>query len=213
MCELLNFKHNDTVKITLIRSIFPRFLFLAFTAFLLFSSCEERKIKTPKQRGYFRIDFPEKTYQRFDEKIPYSFNYPTYALIQNDTSHAEKYWYNVQFPAQKATIHLSYKNVKNDLNQFVDDAHFLVFKHDAKADAIKPQEFHYIEKNVHGLLFEIKGDAASIMQFYITDSVEHFVRGALYFNVPPNKDSLRPSVQFVREDIIELINSFEWKKY
>ena len=179
----------------------------------IFSSCDERTITTPKQRGYFRIDFPEKSYQRFSGNYPYSFDFPTYATIQLDTARGrEKYWLNVQFPAQKATIHVSYKNVKHDLDQFVDDAHFLVFKHDAKADAIKTQEFHYPEKNVHGLLFDIKGDAASIMQFYITDSVEHFVRGALYFNVPPNKDSLRPSVQFVRDDIIELISSFEWEK-
>lgn len=190
----------------------PRLLVSLFISLLIFSSCEERKIVTPKQRGYFRIDFPEKTYQRFNDNNPYSFDYPTYATVQKDTSqNNEKYWLNVQLPAQKATIHLSYKNVKHDLDQFVDDAHFLVFKHDAKADAIKTQEFHYPEKQVHGLLFDIKGDAASIMQFYITDSAEHFVRGALYFNVPPNKDSLRPSVQFVREDIIELISSFEWK--
>lgn len=190
-----------------------RLLVFLLACLLAFASCEERKITTPKQRGYFRIDFPEKTYQRFNGESPYSFNYPTYAIVQNDTSqNSEKYWLNVQFPSQKATIHLSYKNIKHDLDRFVDDAHFLVFKHDAKADAIKTQEFHYPEKQVHGLLFDIKGDAASIMQFYLTDSVEHFVRGALYFNVPPNKDSLRPSVQFVRDDIIELISSFEWRE-
>ncbi|MDR2962849.1 MAG: gliding motility lipoprotein GldD [Bacteroidales bacterium] len=188
-----------------------RFLVFLSVCALLFASCEERAITTPKQRGYFRIDFPERNYERFSGNVPFSFNVPTYAIVEKDTVHGERYWLNVQFPAQKATIHLSYKNVKHDLEQFVDDAHFLVFKHDAKADAIKAQEFHYPEKNVHGLLFDIKGDAASIMQFYLTDSVEHFVRGALYFNVPPNKDSLKPSIQFVREDIMEMISSFEWK--
>ena len=176
-------------------------------------SCEERSISMPKQRGYFRIDFPTKNYTDISvPSYPYSFKIPTYAYIKIDTSaSAEPYWLNVQFPDLKATIHISYKNVKNDLETFVDDAHFLVFKHDIKADAIKTQEFHYDDKQVHGLLFDIKGDAASLMQFYITDSVEHFIRGALYFNVPPNKDSLAPSIQFIRDDIIELISTFEWE--
>lgn len=180
---------------------------------IFFFSCEERKIYVPKQRGYFRIDFPERTKETFKKDYPYSFQYPSYAQIEIDSSaYVEPYWMNLQFPEFKATIHISYKNVANNLNVFVDDAHFLVFKHDIKAEAIKTQEFHYNDKNVHGLLFDIKGDAASLMQFYITDSTEHFLRGALYFNVPPNKDSLAPVVDFMREDIIDLISSFEWKK-
>ena len=152
-------------------------------------------------------------YIKFNEKFPYSFDFPKYSYIQIDTSlHAEPYWLNIQFPTYKATIHISYKNIKNDLNTFVEDAHFLVFKHDSKADAIKTQEFHYPEKKVHGLLFDIKGNAASLMQFYITDSSNHFIRGALYFNVPPNKDSLAPVIQYIREDIIELISTFNWEK-
>ncbi len=179
---------------------------------ILLFSCEERTISMPKQRGYFRIDFPKREYiSTTIPSFPYSFDIPKYSYIQIDTSrNAEPYWLNIQFPTLKATIHISYKNVKHDLSTFVEDAHFLVFKHDIKADAIKTQEFHYNDKQVHGLLFDIKGDAASLMQFYITDSVEHFVRGALYFNVPPNKDSLAPSIQFIREDIIELISSFKW---
>jgi gliding motility-associated lipoprotein GldD len=190
-----------------------RNLLLICLIITLFQSCEERSISVPKQRGYFRIDLPKKEYIRFNEKFPYSFNYPKYANIQIDSErNAEPYWINIEYPTLKATVHISYKNVKNNLNKYVDDAHTLVFKHDIKADAIKTQEFHYNDKNVHGLLFDIKGDAASLMQFYITDSTEHFIRGALYFNVVPNKDSLAPVINFVRDDIIELISSFEWKK-
>lgn len=189
-----------------------KILIICFIVTLL-QSCEERSISVPKQRGYFRIDLPKKEYIRFNEKFPYSFNYPKYSKIQIDSErNAEPYWINIDYPAFNATVHISYKNVKNNLNKYVDDAHTLVFKHDIKADAIKTQEFHYEDKNVHGLLFDIKGDAASLMQFYISDSTENFIRGALYFNVVPNKDSLAPVINFVRDDIIELISSFEWKK-
>jgi gliding motility-associated lipoprotein GldD len=177
----------------------------------VFMSCEERKIYVPKQKGYFRIDFPERSFQPFSGNYPYSFMLPTYAHVVPDTLYnAEPYWFNIVYPQFNAIIHMSYKNITNNLDVFVDDAHFFVFKHDIKADAIRSQEFAYEHKDVHGLLFDIRGDAASVMQFYVTDSLNHFVRGALYFNVPPNKDSLAPVIQFMRDDIIELISSFEW---
>jgi len=191
-----------------------KYILIIITAcFFMFQSCEERKIYVPKQRGFFRIDLPKHSYTRFTEDFPYNFDFPKSALIQIDTTpDAEPYWLNILYPDQKATIHISYKHIDKNLNQFVEDAHFLVFKHDVKADAINTQEFHYPEKNVHGLLFDIKGDAASVLQFYITDSARNFVRGALYFNVPPNKDSLAPVIEYMREDVVELISTFDWKK-
>lgn len=179
-----------------------------------FQACEERDIKVPKQRGYFRIDLPERNYVQFSEKdFPYTFKVPSYAKVEKDTDvGAEPYWINVQFPTMKATVHISYQKLQNNLGEIVDDVHYLAFKHEVRADAINTKEFHYDEKKVHGLLFDIKGDAASVLQFCVIDSTKNFVRGALYFNVPPNKDSLAPVVNFVREDIIELISSFEWNK-
>lgn len=186
-------------------------LFVCSVLFLF--SCQERDIKVPKQRGYFRIDLPERNYVEFPEKdFPYSFNVPSYAKIEKDTDEgAEPYWINVQFPTMKATVHISYRNLHNNLDEVVEDAHYLAFHHEVRADAINTKEFHYDDKNVHGLLFDIKGDAASLLQFCVTDSTKNFVRGALYFNVPPNKDSLAPVANFIREDIIEMISSFEWK--
>ncbi|MBR5433393.1 MAG: gliding motility lipoprotein GldD [Bacteroidales bacterium] len=177
-------------------------------------ACEERDIKIPKQRGYFRIDLPERNYQQFSEKgFPYSFQIPAYSRVEVDSdAGAEPYWINVQFPSLKATVHVSYRTLNGNLDKIVEDVHYLAFKHEVRADAINTKEFHYDEKHVHGLLFDIKGEAASVLQFCVTDSTKNFVRGALYFNVPPNKDSLAPVVEFIREDIIEMISSFEWKK-
>ena len=177
-------------------------------------ACEERDIKIPKQRGYFRIDLPERNYQQFSKKgFPYSFQIPAYSRVEVDSdAGAEPYWINVQFPSLKATVHVSYRTLNGNLDKIVEDVHYLAFKHEVRADAINTKEFHYDEKHVHGLLFDIKGEAASVLQFCVTDSTKNFVRGALYFNVPPNKDSLAPVVEFIREDIIEMISSFEWQK-
>ncbi|MCR5455573.1 MAG: hypothetical protein K6F33_11355, partial [Bacteroidales bacterium] len=65
--------------------------------------------------------------------------------------------------------------------------------------------------HVYGLLYGIKGNVASPLQFYITDSTRHFLRGSLYFNCSPNKDSLAPSVEFVRQDIERLFETLIWK--
>ena len=176
-------------------------------------ACQEREIPVPKERGYFRIDLPKHAYTEYSEKnYPYSFKVPTYAKVAQDTERgAEPYWINVEFPQQKATIHISYRKLQGNLDQVVEDVHYLAYKHEVMADAINTKEFHYDDKNVHGLLFDIKGDAASVLQFCITDSTKNFVRGALYFNVPPNKDSLAPVIDFIREDVIEMVSSFNWK--
>ncbi len=166
---------------------------------------------TPKPHGYHRIDLPEKVYQKFDTTYPYQFQYPKYATIKKDTSvNAEEYWLNIVFPEFKGQVHLSYKAINNNLYELMEDGRKLAFKHTIKADAINESMFYNEESNVLGVLFDIKGNAASPMQFYATDSTKHFIRGSLYFNVMPNQDSLAPVITFVRDDIIHLMETIQW---
>ncbi len=168
---------------------------------------------TPKPRGYFRISFPEKTYQRFDSTFPYSFDYPKYATVRpHPAAKPSDYWVNVDFPNQNAYIYLTYKHVENDIETFLEDTYTLAYKHTIRADAINESVYVNDSTNVYGLLYQIKGDAASSLQFFVTDSVEHFLRGALYFNVRPNKDSLAPVVKFIDSDVVRIMESIEWKK-
>ncbi|PIV58809.1 MAG: gliding motility lipoprotein GldD, partial [Bacteroidetes bacterium CG02_land_8_20_14_3_00_31_25] len=53
--------------------------------------------------------------------------------------------------------------------------------------------------------------AASNIQFYVTDSIRHFVRGALYFETKPNKDSLAPIINFIEQDVTHLVETLRWK--
>lgn len=167
---------------------------------------------TPKPRGYIRIDFPAKEYVLFDSVCPYTFEYPSYGKIVPDTDYnTEPCWINIEFPDFKGTIHISYKDVNHNLNDFIEDSRELTYKHTIKADAIKETVYTNPEQKVHGILYDIKGNAASSIQFYLTDSNTHFLRGSLYFNVQPDKDSLAPVISFFREDIIHLVESFAWK--
>jgi gliding motility-associated lipoprotein GldD len=124
---------------------------------------------------------------------------------------AEPCWINIEFPEFDGKIHISYKAVDQNLNDFTEDSRTLTYKHTIKADAIKETVYTNPDLEVHGILYDIKGNAASSVQFYLTDSNNHFLRGSLYFNVQPDKDSLAPVVAFFRQDIIHLIESFKWK--
>jgi gliding motility-associated lipoprotein GldD len=190
----------------LIRIVILNFFLLAAAA------CGDSYV--PKPRGYFRIDLPEKEYRLMDSIYPYVFEMPVYARIWPDTSSlAEPYWINVEYRPFHAQLHISYKPVNGNLAGYLDDAHTLVNKHIPKASAISQQEFINPAAKVYGLVYEIKGsDAASPCQFYLTDSTSRFVRGALYFDVIPNNDSLAPVIEFLRDDIRHMINTFRWKK-
>ncbi|TLX76952.1 gliding motility lipoprotein GldD [Labilibacter sediminis] len=185
-------------------------LLLTLVVLIVLSSCNQHV--TPKPRGYFRINFPEHEYDSLVSDNPYTFNVPVYVQVNQDFSpNTEAYWMNLDYPEYKGRIHLSYKKIEDNLNIVLEDSRKLAYKHSVKADAIGERLFLAPEKKVYGILYEIKGDAASSVQFYLTDSIQNFVRGSLYFNVVPNKDSLAPVVDFVTEDIIHLMETFEWK--
>jgi gliding motility-associated lipoprotein GldD len=186
-------------------------IFLSFLL-LLVTSCSENY--TPKPRGYFRIDLPEKSYRVFDTAFPYIFEYPDYAEIVADSSKlAEPYWINIHYRPFNATLYLSYKIIHGNLDKYLDDAHTLVNKHIPKANAIGQRGFVDPDHRVYGLVYDISGaDAASPYQFYLTDSISEFVRGALYFNHIPNNDSLAPVIDFLKGDIAHMISTFRWKK-
>jgi len=188
------------------------FLLLIICAFI-FPSCEEDEdVYSPKPRGYPRIKFPEKNYRMFDTTCAYKFEIPEYVKVNIDQhKNAEPCWYNLDYTQFKATVHLSYKEVNNNIEKYIDDSHNFANKHQIKATGLEETVIIRDSAKVYGLLFDIAGNTASSLQFYITDSTKHFVRGALYFNCVPNIDSLKIVVDFIREDLIHLINTSSWK--
>ena len=188
----------------------PAILLLALG--LLFCSCEEEAFFSPKPRGYPRIQFPEKVYRHYDSVCPYQFEIPVYSRIEPDRHKgAEPCWLNVEFPTFKATLHLSYKKIENNLSTFLDDSHDFANRHQIKATGLEEIPILLDSSRVYGLLFDISGNTASNVQFYLTDSTRHFLRGALYFNAVPNSDSLRIVVDFLKKDILHLIHTTQWK--
>ena len=177
---------------------------------LIAASC--RHGATPRPKGYFRIEFPEKKYARLDSVMPYSILYPKYACIETDISPtAEPYWINISFPEFNAKIHVTYKNIDNNIYEILEDNIQLAYNHAVKADDIIEKIFIDDEHNVFGNIFEIKGNVASPVQFFATDSAKHFIRGALYFNTTTNRDSLAPVIDFITKDVYHLMENVRWK--
>lgn len=170
---------------------------------------------SPKPRGYFRIKLPAKSYTKYDSTCPFTFDYPVYASVAPDSARGAKpCWIDVIYPAFNGRIHLSYQPVtsRKIFNELVEDARTFAFKHTVKATAIDEATISYPANKVYGTYYSIDGNTASSVQFFLTDSNRHYLRGALYFKEEPQIDSIQPVLDFVKKDIDVMIRSFRWKK-
>lgn len=194
----------------------PKHFCFAFVIALVCFSCSTDY--TPKPRGYYKIDLPAKNYVSFDKPgFPYSFEYPTYGVVTRDSLFFDQkpenpYWINIDFPQFNARIYISYKAIgKNKFDSLVNDAFTMSYKqHTYRASAIQREQFQ-TANGASGVYFTLKGNAATANQFFATDSVKHFLRGALYFAATPNEDSLRPVNNFLKADLKHLINTLKWR--
>jgi len=208
------------LKLFIVNNFFPASIKLSTTLIVGFAlsllSCNSDY--TPKPRGYFKIDFPKKEYQLFNQPgYPYSFEFPTYAKIVKDSSFfgeatENPWWINIDFPQFNGRVYVSYKEIgKNKFDKLINDAFTMTNKHTMKAYSIDDSLITN-PNNVHGVYFKVGGNVATANQFFLTDSTKHFLRGALYFDATPNEDSLGIVNRFLMEDVKHLINTFKWNK-
>ncbi|HYG03138.1 MAG TPA: gliding motility lipoprotein GldD [Chryseosolibacter sp.] len=177
------------------------------------TSCDKEFL--PKPLGYNRLVIPEHAYITSPDSLPYHFEYSKHArFIDDTTAISERHWVEIYYPLLKSNIHITYKPInKSDerLKEFINDAFRLTAKHQIKAYAID----EIIVKTPSGktaVIAELQGEVPSQFQFTITDSVNHFLRGALYFETKVNNDSLAPAIDYMKKDIMHLINTLEWNK-
>jgi gliding motility-associated lipoprotein GldD len=195
-----------------------RIFLLTLPFVLALSACEEY-VAVPKPRAYPRVIYPEKAYVPFQEGYcDFSFEMPQYAKVERDTLFFEEAaksdcWFNLSIPDLNAKIHCSYYPVTGQkrFDELVQDAFVMAQKHNIKASYIEEIPVSRPSAHVHGMVFSIEGPAASSYQFYLTDSTQHFLRGALYFDTQARPDSLAPVLEFVKADMHRIIETLEWK--
>ncbi len=193
------------------QKLFLRYFLLCLLAVSFLASCDEPSL--PHKKGYLRIEIPDSKYTLFDPPgCPFKFEISNYATAVPDTnSLAEACWWYINYPTFNGQIFLSYKTVNNNFDVFAEDARTLVYKHTQRANAID-EELVSNDFHASGIIYNIGGNSASSIQFYMTDSSKHFLRGALYFNSVPNSDSLAPVIAFVKKDIDHMLSSLQWKR-
>ena len=176
---------------------------LFMITFFLFS-CNDDVL--PKPKAYLSLEYPKKEYKKLSVKRPYSFD-----ILQTTTIVNDKYnWLKIKYPNLKASIDITYRPVNDNLKELLSEAEKLVFKHAVKAEQIIPKDFVNYEKRTFGSLYEITGNAASHLQFHVTDSTKNFIKGSLYFYAKPNYDSILPAVDYIKKDVLNLIETLEW---
>jgi hypothetical protein len=216
-------------------SIYKNCILLSIITSAFLFSCNSTYVT--KQKGYFKINFPERKYVLFDRPgFPFSFEYPEYAQIIRDTTYFDNnpenpYWINISFPQFNGEIFLSYKKIggdalykikqangtykdslaKNQFDKLVADAYSLTNKNDVAATYIRDSLIH-TTNGISGIFFKVGGNAATAKQFFLSDTTSNFIRGALYFDVTPNADSLKPVQDFLQVDMEHMINTFRWVK-
>ena len=192
--------------------------YVAIIGLLLVASCRP-DVFPPKPQGYFRLDTPAThAYRLFDRPgFPYTFEYPAYSTITDDTTYQgnkEKnpYWINIMIDGMNGVINITYKEIteRSPLAKLNDDSYGLTFVHHEKTDGIETREFDN-HTGAAGILYIVGGNTASRYQFTATDSTRHFMRGALYFDVTPNADSLKPVNDFLEKDIEHLLMTLRWR--
>lgn len=168
----------------------------------------------PKPKGYNRLDLPRAEYMPLPDTLPYFFEYSKHARLLKDTSQiSEKNWVEVYYPGIKANIHITYKRINNSeqlLKEFLNDSYVLTAKHQIKANAIN-ETIVTTEDGKVAVIAEIEGEVPSQFQFTMTDSSKNFLRGALYFNTRVANDSLKPAIDFMKKEMMHIVNTLEWK--
>ena len=182
-----------------------------FIFILCFSSCNEDYSAKPS--SYPRVNYPKRNYVEYSQDCPFAFTYPDYATVEKSRERgANPCWINVEYKPFNATLHLSYFdfNDKKQFSKMIEEAHDFAYKHSSRAEDINESIFSY-GHHVGGIFYELGGNTASTIQFYATDSTSHYLRGALYFNTHPNRDSIDPMVHFIRKDIDTMLKTLRWK--
>ena len=178
---------------------------------IILTGCDREYL--PKPLGYNRLELPEPAYRSLPDTLPYSFEYSKHATLLRDTSVInERYWVEIYYPEIKSNIHITYKPLRGSnklLKEFMDDAYTLTAKHQIKAYAIN-EVITVTPSGKTAVIAELEGEVPSQFQFTVTDSTRNFLRGALYFNTKVQNDSLAPAIEYMKRDMMHIINTLEW---
>lgn len=188
---------------------------VSLQAFIMIACIDKEPPNTPKPKGYFRIETPKATYQKWDSVLPFTFEYSRFAQFSIPKKEQNIYWMDLFYPQYNASLMMTLIPVKNNLRELIVNEEKMLMFHveNRKADDIIYSNVNDEKSRVYGQLYEIMGKgAATPLKFWLTDSTHYYVRATLYFNFTPNNDSLEPVIKYLKNDLLHLIDTWNWKK-
>lgn len=192
------------------------FFLIACCLLCFATACQRHGDATPKPQAYLRIDLPAHAYTVYDTAaLPFTFERSNLAAIEwKNPDRSGDRWFTIHYPAYKGYVFLSYKRIggEKDLKAQVDTSYRFVQDNFSYSSGVDESQFVNRNHRIYGTTYHLKGqNVASTYQFYVTDSVHHFLRGALYIDCTPNNDSLAPVLDYLREDINHFLESIRWR--
>ncbi|RUA10425.1 MAG: gliding motility lipoprotein GldD [Flavobacteriia bacterium] len=184
-----------------------RILIFGSLLILLFSNTSCKEDTLPKPKAQLRLEYKEAEYRDLNSNCPYIFQISTQATSKSNS----KCWVNINYPKLNASINITYRPINNNLKELFREAEKLTFNHAIKADGISSVPFENKVNKTYGAIYEVTGNAASPLQFHLTDSTKNFITGAVYFNVEPNYDSIVPAVKYLEKDVKHLMETLKWR--
>lgn len=169
----------------------------------------------PKPSSFLRTEFPEHSYRPYLSPQNFRFNlanlYMPKSFEQAQTNYSVQ---EIDLGPLNGTLFLYYLRIlsKDSLPDIINFANDKVDEHKIMADKIDFEQIIEPRKKVYGTFFELKGNVATNFQFYLTDSLQHFLRGEVLLNCRPNYDSLRPALQYLKTDLQLMLKSFQWNQ-
>jgi gliding motility-associated lipoprotein GldD len=204
-------------------------LFSLGLGLISFFGCTE-KAPVPKPRVYLKLDLPEHSYSKTEINHPcFSYQFDLgkpYVVGQYVLNQARPFFYFnqrklTQFNARqiidlgpftgRIELFSFVFPTRDSLSKLIEFSNDLVDEDKIKADSISFERYVDPKHRVFGTVYSLKGNVANNFRFHLTDSTRRFLMGYLMLECPPNYDSLRPSLDYLKVDLDRMIESFRWK--
>lgn len=185
-----------------------KLVFFSILGILIFACQNEDPL--PKPKAFLALEYPQAQYYKTEMVCPFEFKINSYTEVKKNIQN-QPCWLDIHYPKMSGSIYISYYPVEDNLKSLIVDAQKLPLKHEIKADAITSQTFINDDNRTYGLFYEVEGNAASQAQFYLTDSINHFITGSIYFKAKPNYDSILPAAEYLKKDMRKIMESLNWR--
>lgn len=165
--------------------------------------------KATNSKPEAQLKLREAVYTLSPDSLPFRFDVSDQAIFSARKNKESEYFCDITYPELNAQLYCTWHRITPDkLLLMSEESRKLAYQHSVVATGITEKLYINDLARVYGILYDIKGDVASPLQMAITDSLNYFFNASLYFNATPNADSIAPVLDYIRKDVLRLMESY-----